>query len=250
MGNQSVTSICGYDADSISVRGKDLVEDLIGKRSFTEAFLIQALGVEPTARQTRIVNAVLVTIMEHGLVPSAVVTRLTHYGAPESYQGAVAAGLLGVGDRYAGTASECGALLEQMVASGEPRSAADAIVADYRGRRAALPGFGHPIHHDVDPRVKRLLSVCEEAGCEGTYIAAMSTLESALNEALGKQLVTNISAAIGAALAEAGVPSGMMRGVILVARCAGLVGHLFEESQRPIADDLWKGAQDPISYEP
>ena len=70
---------------------------------------------QPSERQTRIVDAVMVTIMEHGLVPSAVVTRLTHYGAPESFQGAVAAGLLGVGDRYAGTAGECGAVLERIV---------------------------------------------------------------------------------------------------------------------------------------
>jgi citrate synthase len=192
---------------------------------------------------------VLVTIMEHGLVPSAVVTRLTHYGAPESYQGAVAAGLLGVGDRYAGTASECGRLIERIVAAEDAATEADAIVADYRSRRRPLPGFGHPIHADTDPRVARLLAVCEEAGCDGRYIAAMKTLEAALNRALGKQLVTNISAAIGAALAEAGVPSAMMRGVILVARCAGLVGHLLEESERPIADDLWQGAQAPVTYQ-
>jgi citrate synthase len=249
-GKQAVTSICGYDADSISVRGKDLVEDLIGRRSFTSAFLLQALGEEPGALQERIVDAVMVTIMEHGLVPSAVVARLTHYGAPESYQGAVAAGLLGVGDRYAGTASECGALLERIAAADEPDAEARAIVGEYRQRRRPVPGFGHPIHHQLDPRVQRLLAVCRDAGCEGRYIEAMRVLERTLNEVLGKQLVTNISAAIGAALAEASVPATMMRGVILVARCAGLVGHLQEESQRPIADDLWRGAQAPITYEP
>ena len=183
---QAVTSICGYDADSISVRGKDLVEDLIGQRSFTAALLLQALGKEPSALQLRIVDAVLVTIMEHGLVPSAIVTRLTHYGAPESYQGAIAAGLLGVGDRYAGTASECGELLERIVAATDGDAEARAIVASYRERRRPVPGFGHPIHHDVDPRVKKLLAVCEKAGCDGRYIAAMSLLESTLNEVLGK----------------------------------------------------------------
>lgn len=247
---QAVTSICGYDADSISLRGRDLVNDLIGERSFTAALLLQALGEEPTALQLRIVDAILVTIMEHGLVPSAIVTRLTHYGAPESYQGAIAAGLLGVGDRYAGTASECGALLERITAAEDPANEAADIVADYRQRRRAVPGFGHPIHHDVDPRVKKLLEVCSDAGCDGRFMEAMGTLEATLNEVLKKNLVTNISAAIGAALAEAGVPSAMMRGVILVARCGGLVGHLLEEMQRPIAHDLWEGAQEPISYEP
>lgn len=249
-GTQAVTSICGYDADSISLRGKDLVDDLIGERSFTAALLLQALGKEPTPLQLCIVDAVLVTIMEHGLVPSAIVTRLTHYGAPESYEGAIAAGLLGVGDRYAGTASECGALLERIANADDSGAQAHDIVTDYRQRRRAVPGFGHPIHHDVDPRVKKLLAVCEDAGCEGRYIQAMRILEGTLNEVLGKELVTNISAAIGAALAEAAVPSAMMRGVILVARCGGLVGHLLEEMQRPIAHELWEGAQEHVIYEP
>lgn len=243
----AVTRICGYDADSISVRGRDLVADLMGSYSFTEAFLLQALGELPDERQRQIVDAVLVTIMEHGLVPSAVVARLTHYGAPESYQGAIAAGLLGVGDRYAGTASECGALLERIV-DGEAGEA-ERIVREYREARRPLPGFGHPIHQETDPRVARLLAIVGETGCDGQYLAAMQELEETLNRVLGKHLVTNISAAIGAALAEAGIPSGMMRGVILVARCAGLVGHLFEESRNPIADAMWKGAQTPISYE-
>ncbi len=248
--NQPLTSICGFDAETISVRGQDLVGDLMGNFSFTEAFLLQALGARREERQRRIVDAVLVTIMEHGLVPSAVVTRMTHYGAPESYQGAIAAGLLGVGDRYAGTASKCGAVLEQIVGAEDPAATAASIVADFRQRREPLPGFGHPIHQDKDPRVLRLLALVEEAGCDGKYLAAVKTLEKALKDVTGKDLVTNISAAIGAALAEAGVPSTMMRGVILVARCAGLVGHLLEETERPIADDMWKGAQAPVSYAP
>jgi citrate synthase len=246
----ATTAICGYDADDISVRGRNLVNDLIGQRSFTQAFLLQALGTEPSEMQVKIVDAVLVTIMEHGLVPSAIVTRLTHYGAPESFQGAIAAGLLGVGDRYAGTASECGEILERIVAAEDgARQALDEVHA-YRARKRPVPGFGHPIHHSLDPRVARLLTVCEEAGAEGSYIAAMKLLETTLSQELGKQLVTNISAAIGAVLAEAGVPSKMMRGVVLTARCAGLVGHLFEEIQNPVAHSMWEGAQGTVSYEP
>src|SRR5262245_50427148 len=96
------TRISGYDADRITVRGKDLVTDLMGKVTFSEMMLLHLTGQAPTRKQVTILDAVLVTIMEHGLVPSAIVTRLTHYGAPESIQGAIAAGLLGVGDRFAG----------------------------------------------------------------------------------------------------------------------------------------------------
>ncbi len=245
------TEICGFDADNIVIRGKDLVTDLIGKVSFTELLILQALGEQPSQKQSEIVDAVLVTIMEHGLVPSAVVTRLTHYGAPESFQGAVAAGLLGVGDRYAGTAGECGAILERIVDAPEDErhAAAVAEVTVYREQKRPVPGFGHPIHSQHDPRVERLVEVAEQAGADGQFISAMQLLEQALQEVTGKQLVTNISAAIAAVLGEAGIPSIMMRGIVLTARCAGLVGHLLEEMRQPAAHELWTGAQSRVDYE-
>jgi len=246
------TGICGYDADSVHIRGRDLVSDVMGRCTFTELMLLQALGETPSAVQVKIVDAVMVTIMEHGLVPSAVVTRLTHYGAPESFQGAVAAGLLGVGDRYAGTASECGALLERLVAESAERRHARAVeeIQHYRAIKRPVPGFGHPIHQALDPRVERLIEIVREAGAEGTFIDAMYLLQETLREELGKPLVTNISAAMGAVLAEAGVPSAMMRGVVLTARCAGLVGHLFEEMRQPAAPAIWEAAQSAVDYEP
>lgn len=244
------TSICGYDADNILIRGRNLVTDIMGHMSFTELLLLQALGKPPTPLQVRIVDAVLVTIMEHGLVPSAVVTRLTHYGAPESFQGAVAAGLLGVGDRYAGTASECGAVLERIVAAADQHTQAVEEVRHYRSIRRPVPGFGHPIHQALDPRVERLLEIVRDAGAEGTYMDAMTLLQDTLRAELGKPLVTNISAAMGAVMAEAGIPSAMMRGVVLTARCAGLVGHLFEEMGDPAAPALWDGAQHAVDYQP
>lgn len=244
------TSVCGFDEDNILIRDQNLVKDLIGKVSFTEAWLIQALGVKPTIQQLRIVDAVLVTIMEHGLVPSVIASRLTIYGAPESFQGAIAAGLLGVGDRYAGTASECGALFERVCDSKDKESEALKVVREYIVKKRPLPGFGHPIHKGKDPRVDQLISVCEEVEVSGEYIKAMWMIETALSDELNKNIVTNVSAAIGAALAEASIPSQMMRGVVLTSRCAGLVGHLLEEMSNPAAPALWYGAQEQVDYEP
>jgi citrate synthase len=250
--SRATTGICGYDADSILVRGRNLVTDVMGEFGFTELLLLQALGTRPTALQVKIVEAVMVTIMEHGLVPSAVVTRLTHYGAPESFQGAVVAGLLGVGDRYAGTASECGAVLEAIVAAPPDARRVRAVeeVNRYRASKRPLPGFGHPIHQARDPRVERLLDIVRAAGAAGEYVGAMYLLQDALREVLGKPLVMNISAAMGAVMAEAGIPSAMMRGIVLTARCAGLVGHLFEEMRQPAAPAMWAAAQSAVDYRP
>lgn len=244
----STTSICGFDADTINVRGKDLVNDLVGKLSFTEYWLLQALGKNPSNAQITIVDAVLVTIMEHGLVPSVISSRLTLHGAPESIQGAVAAGILGVGDRYAGTASECGKLFNRVAEASNPESEALNIVKEYRSSKKPLPGFGHPIHKGTDPRVNKLIEICESCETDGKYLKAMHLLEKTLSDELGKEIVTNVSAAIGAVLAEASIPNEMMRGVVITARCAGIIGHLLEENSNPIANDLWEGAQKAVDY--
>ncbi len=242
----ATTAICGYDADSITLRGKDLVNEVIGHYSFTAAFLLQALGKPPTDQQVKLVDLVLVTIMEHGLVPSAVASRLTYHGAPESLQGAVAAGLLGVGDRYAGTAGKCGELVNQLLSAPDLAEAANSAVVQARANKAPIPGFGHPIHKGRDPRVSRLI---EHLPSDAPALLAMLAIEQALKEVLGKPLVMNVSAAMAAVMAHAEIPSTMMRGVVLIARCAGLVGHVVEEMQNPVGHALWTGAEGAVAYQ-
>jgi citrate synthase len=244
----NTSQICRHDKDTITVRGRDLVRDLMGKINFTEMILLQLTGSMPTPAQATILDAVLVTIMEHGLIPSALVSRLTIYGAPESVQGAVAAGLLGVGDRFAGTASSCAGLLEALVAvpAGKREVLAQDLVRELREKKQAVPGFGHPIHTDGDPRVARLLEIVQSADTGGDYIAALDSLVPAVEQVTGKKLVINVSAAIAAALGEAGVDARAMRGLILTARCAGLAGHIFEEMQSPLAETAWRSAEEKV----
>ena len=246
------TRICGYDADRVTIRGQDLVSDLMGKVSFSEMILLQLTGTKPSRKQATLLDAVLVTIMEHGLVPSAIVTRLTHYGAPESVQGAIAAGLLGVGDRFAGTASECAEVLEPIAAASllKRSSVARDLVRDYRKRERPIPGFGHTIHRQADPRSARLLEIVKASGAKGDYVKALAALERAVQKIVGKQLVTNVSAAIAVALGEAGVPPKAVRGIVLTARCAGLAGHLYEESQNPTGAAMWDAVTSAVRYEP
>ncbi|MEP7247151.1 MAG: citryl-CoA lyase, partial [Gammaproteobacteria bacterium] len=222
----------------------------MGKVSFSEMILLQLTGTTPSKKQVTILDAVLVTIMEHGLVPSAIVTRLTHYGAPESIQGAIAAGLLGVGDRFAGTASECAEMLEPIAKASRLKRASLArdAVQDYRERKHPVPGFGHTIHREADPRCARLIEIVKAAGAKGDYVAALDVVERAVAKTLGKQLVTNVSAAIAVALGEAGVPAKAVRGIVLTARCAGLAGHVYEESQAPVGAAMWNAVTGAVGY--
>ena len=226
-----VTYICTSTEDAIFIRDKNLVEDLVGKMTFTEMLLFHLLKQPPTEMQTVIVDAVLITIMEHGLTPSAIAARETYLGAPESLQGAVAAGLLGVG-----------------APKSEKSGVATAIVQRHRKTKTPVPGFGHPIHKKGDPRTPRLVEIAETVGARGDYIAAMHLLSEAMDEEFGKHIVINVSAAIGAVLCEAGIPVTITRGITLVSRCAGLVGHLLEEMEEPSATYLWHLAEEKIPY--
>ena len=209
------------------------------------------LGTEPTALQRVAVDAVLVCIMEHGMTPSAVASRVTYLGAPESLQGAVAAGLLGAGSRFVGTADEAAALLARIVATPQDHRATEAaaIAKEHIAAKKFLPGYGHPLHVNGDPRVKRLAEVARAAGAKGEYLDAMVLLGDAIKVASGKNIVINVNAAIAALLLEAELPPAIARGFNLIARCAGLVGHLLEELEEPAGYHIWKMAEDGIPYQ-
>src|SRR5260221_9815988 len=111
------TKIARHTTEAIYVRGASLVDDLIGKLTFTEMMYFQLLGTRPTPAQTKILDAVLVTLMEHGITPSTIVSRLIYDSSPESVQAAVAAGLLGVGRTFVGPMGGCAAKPEEILAS-------------------------------------------------------------------------------------------------------------------------------------
>lgn len=246
-----VTHLCTSDVDNIWIRGRNLCDELIGHQSFTDYILFHFFGKEPDELQRTVVDAVLVCIMEHGMTPSAVASRVTYLGAPESLQGAVAAGLLGAGSRFVGTADESAALLKRI--ADKPVNAreaeATAIAEEFTAAKKFLPGYGHPIHVNGDPRVKRLDEVAREAGAKGEYLDAMYLLGDAIKKSSGKNIVINVNAAIGAVLLEANIPPTIARGFNLIARCAGLVGHLLEEQTEPAGYHIWKTADEAVPYE-
>ena len=245
-----VTHLCTSDVDNIWIRGRNLCDDIIGKVTFTDFLMFHFFGTEPTPLQRTIVDAVLVCIMEHGMTPSAVATRVTYLGAPESLQGAVAAGLLGAGTRFVGTADEAAKLLQRIASKPPAERAAEAaaIAQEFTAAKKFLPGYGHPIHVNGDPRVTRLNQVARAAGAQGEYLDAMFLLGDAIKVASGKNIVINVNAAIGAVLLEAGIPPTIARGFNLIARCAGLVGHVLEEQTEPAGYHIWQLAEEGVPY--
>lgn len=242
------TRLCHSTADDIQIRGRSLPRELMGNTSFTEMIHLLITGRDPTPAQTAVLDACLVTLMEHGLTPTAVSARLTYTSAPEAMQGAVAAGLLSVGSLFVGTMEGCAHLLVRMVDSGDPAAEAAVIVRDARATRTRLPGFGHPVHRPLDPRTVALLGIAEAHGVRGAHCDALETLAATIEAETGRALPPNATGAIAAVLTDAGLPPEILRGIALISRCAGLVAHIREEQTDPAFFELWHAAEAAVPY--
>jgi citrate synthase len=248
------TSISAANADTIVVRGFDLCSDLIGTLSLTEHFFLLVTGQKPTEAQRRVLDATLVAIAEHGLVPSVQASRMTLAAAPEALQGAVAAGILGCGSVILGSSESAGRFLAEILSEAGPddaavETAARTVIGRYRAAKRAIPGFGHPLHKRRDPRVDSLLRVAEQVGLKRRHARAAEAVERVLPAAIGKALAMNVSGAIPAVLLDAGFPVHGLKGVPILARTAGLIAHLVEEQLRPIGFILSEHAEEAIGYD-
>ncbi len=243
------TSISTHNNDDIFVREKSLCQELIGKLTFTEMLFFQILGRVPNAAESEVVDACLVTLMEHGLTPSALASRLVYSSATEAMQGAVAAGILGVGSLFVGTMEGAAALIEQIIASDDPKAEALAIAQTHKASRRPLPGFGHHMHKPDDPRSIRLFEIAHANGVAGKHISAIQDLSDAIDKTYGKHITINATGAIAAALGDCGVPAEIMRGFAIITRAAGLVGHIHEEQQKPAMRAIWEAADEAVPYD-
>ena len=248
------SAISTSDRERIVVRGKDLCADVIGKTDFTSYFWLLVTGVEPSPVQKIFADAVLTAIAEHGLVPSVVAARMTYAAAPEALQGAVAAGLLGCGSVVLGSAEASGRFLtlclEASARDGvSQRDAAMAAVAALRAEKQSVPGFGHPLHENGDPRANLLLRMADEHGVSGRHVAMLHTIRDVLPEVLARVLPINVNGAIPAVMLDVGFPLGALKGLSLLARTASLIAHLQEESERPIGFIMSGKAAAAIAYD-
>ncbi len=237
MSDAPLSRIARAYPDRVEVRGRDLAGDLMGRLSFTEYFHLLLTGDEPTEEQRFFLDLLLVSIAEHGLMPSNVAARMTLAADPGSLHGAVAAGILGAGPVVLGTSEECARLLGE---GGEPAE----IVRRHREVGKRVPGFGHPVHAPVDPRAERILALADERGVAGANVA----LARALGDELG--LVMNVSMPIAAVMLDLGFPPAAVKAVPILARTASLLAHLAEEREAPTGFALARAAEEAVEYEP
>jgi citrate synthase len=239
-----ISHISQAHPDRVEVRGRDLTGDLMGRLSFTEYFHLLLTGREPTADQRDFLDLLLIAIAEHGMMPSNVAARMTLAADPGSLHGAVAAGILGCGPVILGASEECARLLMATRSDDPVRVARE--VRDLGGK---LPGFGHPVHKPTDPRAERILQLADERGVSGEYVALARAFAAAAAEVWGRALPMNVSMPIAAVMLDLGFPASAVKAVPILARTAGLLGHLAEEQQHPIGFLMAGAAEEAITYE-
>lgn len=213
-------------ADRITVLGKDLPGEILGKVDLGDMAFLELTRRLPNDKESRLFNAMVVTLVEHGITPSALAARLTYLGAPEAMQAAVAAGLSGLGSVFVGSME------------GVARMLSENTDVDQMKR---VPGLGHPLHKPVDPRTVRLFQIARETGFYGKYCERMEEIGRK------KNLVVNATGAIGALACELGLDWRAVKGLGVMARAIGLVGHLLEEARQPMAEAVWHQIEEQAS---
>jgi citrate synthase len=236
--NSWETAIAKIEPDDVIIRGERMSE-LIGNVSFAEMMYLVLAGKRASRGQARVLEAMLVSVMDHSVAPSSTVARLlASYGVP--IQAAIAGGALTFGDIQGGAGQQLARSLEavvQRVAAEGPvtdealKSAAKDMVADSRARRSPLEGFGHP-QHDPDFRTPILLKLAKEEGVFSDHCVLLSHVEDELAAAVGRRIGANIDGASAAILLDLGLKPDVARMLIITPRTVGLAAHYLEEIEQ------------------
>ena len=253
------TSLGTSDAEHMNLLGQDVAGDLMGKVGFGELAFWLITQRRPTPGEARLFEAVLIGLADHGFTPTAIAARLTYLSAPDAVQGALAAGLLGGGSRFLGVTEDTGRFLAEVLAQAPNPPLDDEAGWDELARRAVaeskaagkfVPGLGHPVHKQQDPRTPRLIEIAHEEGLYGPHLALFEAIGRVHPEVLGKTLPLNGAGVSGAALADLGLRKELLRAAVLLARCAGLIGHIAEEIRRPVANEIYLAVDRNARYVP
>lgn len=234
--------------ERIFVKGCDLCEDLLGKLSLGDMAFLELMDRLPTVEESNVFNAMALTLVEHGLTPSAIATRMALAGAPEAMQAAVAAGLCGLGSVFVGSMEAAARLLQEALSPTDATRDLDLcardIVTKYVAEKKPIPGIGHHFHKPVDPRAPKLFEIAQNNGKSGRYVALMQRIAREAELQLGKPLPVNATGAIAALASELAMPWNIVRGVGVIARAIGLVGHIREELKNPLAREIKTRAEE------
>lgn len=254
MDDDITTPISEYDSETITIRGRSLAEEIMGETNFGEAAFLIATGRIPDEGESELVNTMLASLLAHGMTSHAVVTRLTYGAAPDSVEGAVAAGVLGIGPRSAGAVRPCAETLQSLVAAEDTATLVEAMVDDAEPAEpfgvSGFPGVGHGYFDESDPRADVILETADRVGVSGDHVALLRELRSAFEERTGEHLPINVVGAIAAAGSDLGLSPIVAQGIAILSRTAGLVAEVDAEAESPASGAIRGLVGEHVEYRP
>lgn len=231
------TKITRVKPNELLIRGYPL-DELIGDISYASGIYLMLRGELPSLSEERIINAILVASMDHGVTAPSAVTARTVASSGVPITTAIAAGILAIGDHHGGAGERCMQFLQKELKKEEmsnPAELARSVVERTRKERIRIPGFGHRFHAN-DPRTTKLLQIAKDANISGKYVEFAQLIAQELSHQSGRSLPLNVDGAIGALLADMGFVPELGKAFFAISRITGLTAHILEEitTQRPM----------------
>jgi len=216
------TNISSSGRDAV-IRGEDL-EDVMDME-FADAIWLLLRGEKPSEKESKIFNTILSSSIDHGVGNPSTVSARTVQSGGNDMNTSVAGGVLALGDKHGGAIEECMRILQSQKSARE-------IVERYLENGDKIPGLGHKVYDDQDPRAQKLLQKAEDQGLAGDSIEKMREIQEVFADEK-VSLVMNVDAGIAAVMSDLGWSPELGKGFFIIARTPGLVAHVHEEMDEP-----------------
>lgn len=238
----------------VLVCGYDLNRELVGRITFTDMVSLMLRGRLPTAGEANMLNALLIILVEHGMVSHVVAARMLFHCAPEALQGAVAAALCGAGSVHLGS-SEWSAkmLVEALPPDGKAAdlgALANSVIDRYAAMKQYIPGIGHRTHAEGDPRAERLYRIARDNGVYGNYCELIQCISRISSERRKRLIPVNVTGAIASIALDMGFSWQITKAFALIGRTLGALGHIAEEIRNPMAANIDAVIKEALDYQP
>lgn len=248
------TPISDCDSKSITIRDLDLSSEIMGELGFGEAAYLIITGDLPSESESILFNTMLTSLLAHGMTSHAVTTRLTYAAEPDSVQGAVAAGVLGIGSRSAGAVRSCAETIRQIAKEDDSRAALDDIITSSELEEpfgvTGFSGIGHASFDESDPRAEKILQTANQVNINRTHTELLSEIRRAFEASTNAHLPENVIGAISAVSLDMGLSPEAAQGIAILSRTAGLVAEVNEENNSPVASNIRNIVAENLVYRP
>ena len=229
------TAITKVEPNKLLLRGYR-IDELMGNISFSQAVFLAIKGELPTEKEARLIDAMLVSSIDHGVTPPSCLSARTIASTGAPLNAALAGGVLSISRHHGGAIEDSMKVLQAAVrrkkdTNKTANEVAIVLLKEFKEKNRRFPGFGHRIH-TKDPRTIRLFQLASDLGIAGEHVEMAKAIEDAIKQESGKALPTNVDGALAAVLCEMNFPPELANGFFILARIPGLIAHVYEEQTR------------------